>query len=304
MNGIIVIDKPAEFTSFDVVAVIRRITGQRKAGHTGTLDPNATGVLPVLLGRATKTQDLILDRNKAYTAGFRLGIRTDTLDIWGKVTQKYPSACKKEDILKVLPNFTGNIQQVPPMYSAVQKNGQRLYDLARKGIEVERDSRMITVYNLELTDFDDKTQSGTLSISCSKGTYIRSLIDDLGRALGTGAVMTALRRTYACGFSEQDSITLDRAKQLAENGELAANMRSVESMFMQCKSVTVSDSQARRFSNGGALDIGRTSLAGSKLNDGEIIRVKAGNNLFLGLAKVALDSKSLLVHYLNFVNNS
>ncbi len=296
MNGVLIIDKPAEFTSFDVIAVVRRATGQRKIGHTGTLDPNATGVLPILLGTATKAQDLILNHDKSYTAEFMLGKTTDTLDIWGSITKEMHSNVKKSDILSILPQFTGTIDQIPPMYSAIQKNGQRLYDLARKGIEIPRESRRITVYSLELADFDEKTQCGTLKISCSKGTYVRSLIDDIGRVLNTGAVMTALRRTQACGFTLDDCITLDRVTELAGNGELEAYVKSAESLFEQCRYICISDAQANRFSNGGALDIARTFLAKSTVKNGEIFRVKNRADKFLGLAAADTETGQLKIH--------
>lgn len=299
MNGILVIDKPKEFTSFDVIAVVRRITGQRKAGHTGTLDPNATGVLPVLLGSATKVQDLILNHDKTYEAEFSLGLTTDTLDIWGEVVSRCVSHHKKADLIEILPVFTGEIEQIPPMFSAVQKNGQRLYDLARKGIEVEREARKVTVYRLELLNFDEETQEGRLLVECSKGTYIRTIIDDIGKRLGCGAVMTELRRTEACGFSLEDSITLDKAKQLAQSGELRKYVRSVESMFAQCGYVAVTDAQAKRFSNGGALDISRTYLARVNVQDKDIYRVKTKDNRFLGLGIVDLKSGLLKIHFLN-----
>ena len=209
MNGVIVIDKPADFTSFDVIAVVRRLTGQRKTGHTGTLDPNATGVLPVLLGAATKAQDRIPNHDKSYLAQFRLGLTTDTLDIWGEVKTETPCCVTEDDVRSLLPRFSGEIMQVPPMYSALKKDGQRLYDLARKGVEVEREARPVTVYRLELVSFNSETQTGELAVSCSKGTYVRTLIDDIGQALGVGAVMTALRRTEACGFTLSDCVTLD-----------------------------------------------------------------------------------------------
>lgn len=301
MNGILIIDKPAEFTSFDVIAVLRRLLGQKKIGHTGTLDPNATGVLPILLGNATKTQDLILNHDKSYIAEFMLGKTTDTLDIWGTVTNEVQSCASKEDILNVLPEFRGVISQIPPMFSAVQKNGQRLYDLARQGIEVERESRQVTVYSLELAAFDEKAQCGTLEISCSKGTYVRTVIDDIGRRLGCGAVMTALRRTQACGFGLDDSITLEKAKSLVENGELENCVKSVESMFEQCGYVAVSDAQAKRFSNGGALDIARTYLAKLDVQDGQIFRVKNRRNEFLGLGRIDKEKGLLKIHYLCFL---
>lgn len=294
MNGVLLINKPTDFTSFDVIAVVRRLTGQRKAGHTGTLDPNATGVLPILLGSATKAQDLILNHDKSYTAGFRLGLTTDTLDIWGTVTGEKPSSVKKEELLSVLPDFRGEISQIPPMFSAVQKNGQRLYDLARKGVEVEREPRKVMVYSLELTEFDPQSQSGFLKLSCSKGTYVRTIIDDIGARLGTGAVMTSLVRTGACGFSLDECITLDEARQLAENGELEARLRSVESLFTELDELKISEQQSKRFSNGGALDITRTQLKNANLPDKTRLRIKnRATGEFLGLG--VTDSQSATV---------
>ncbi len=298
MNGIILIDKPMEFTSFDALAVVRRITGQRKIGHTGTLDPNATGVLPVLLGTATKTQDLILNHDKSYVADFKFGLTSDTLDIWGEVKELEKPEIKKEEVLALIPEFTGEIEQIPPMFSAIKKNGQRLYDLARQGIEVERESRKVNIYSLELLEFDENEQCGKISVSCSKGTYIRTLIDDIGRKLGTGAVMTALRRTSACGFSIDECITLEKLKEIAEKGEMDTQLRSVESLFAQCGYVAVSDAQAKRFSNGGALDIERTYLKRIEWTDGQIFRVKNHND-FLGLGIADKSSNLLKIYFQN-----
>ena len=297
MNGVLLIDKPKGFTSFDVIAVVRKLTGQRKTGHTGTLDPNATGVLTVLLGSATKAQDIILNHDKSYVAGFKLGLTTDTLDIWGTVTSMSESRVSRADVERLIPKFSGEIEQVPPMYSAVKKDGQRLYDLARRGIEVERKARKVTVYKLALTDFDEETQEGTLEISCSKGTYVRTIIDDLGTSLGTGAVMTALRRTFACGFSIDDCITLDDLKLLSEKGEAQTALRSVESLFYDCAEVKISDGQAKRFSNGGALDITRTALKKAEDIDGKIYRVKNADS-FLGLAKADTSAGLLKIYKL------
>lgn len=298
MNGVILIDKPMDFTSFDVIAVMRRISGQKKLGHTGTLDPNATGVLPVLLGCATKAQDLIVNHDKTYIADFRLGLTTDTLDIWGKVIAENESHITRDEILSVIPKFTGEISQIPPMFSAVQKNGQRLYDLARQGIEVERESRQVTVYKLELLSFDESTQSGQLEIACSKGTYVRTIIDDIGRELNVGAVMTALRRTVACGYDISECITLEKAKQLAEENALESYVRSVESLFESYGYCAVSEAQARRFLNGGALDIDRTYLKTIEVNDGDIFRVKDREHKFLGLGIVDLESRLLKIYKL------
>lgn len=287
MNGVLIIDKPQGFTSFDVIAVVRRLTGQRKTGHTGTLDPNATGVLPVLLGAATKAQDLIVNHDKEYLADFRLGLTTDTLDIWGKETARFDRRVTRAQIEALLPRFSGEIEQVPPMYSAVQQNGQRLYDLARKGVEVERQARRVTVYRLELTAFDETAQSGQLLVRCSKGTYVRTLIDDLGAALGSGAVMTALRRTFACGYTLDDCITLDELKVLAESGSIAQRLRSTESLFDTYSALSVSEAQAKRFQNGAPLDLSRTALRSRQPENGTVLRVKNPSGDFLGLGITA-----------------
>lgn len=281
MNGILLIDKPAGFTSFDVIAVVRKLTGQRKTGHTGTLDPNATGVLPVLLGSATKAQDLIPNHDKSYRADFKLGTTTDTLDIWGQVQTETESHVTQAELEAVLPRFRGEILQLPPMFSAVQKNGQRLYDLARQGIEVEREPRKVTVYRLELTAFDEAAQCGTLEIECSKGTYVRTIIDDLGNALGCGAVMTALRRVTACGYSLDECTPLETLRNMSTE-EISALVSPVESLFKEYRELSVSPAQAKRFSNGGALDAARTAFRNKNLNDKTILRVKSGDK-FLGL---------------------
>lgn len=298
MNGLILIDKPKDFTSFDVVAVMRKLSGQKKAGHTGTLDPNATGVLPILLGSATKAQDLIVNHDKTYVADFKLGITTDTLDIWGNVTADFDTKADLESVKKALLHFEGEIEQIPPMFSAIQKDGKRLYDLARQGIEVERESRKVTVYGITLLDFDESIQSGSLEISCSKGTYVRTVIDDMGRLLKTGAVMTDLRRTQACGFSVDECISLDEAKQLAETGRLESALHSVESLFDTYNMIKISQAQSKRFSNGGALDLNRTALKNQNVRDKTIFRVSDNNGGFIGLGIVDAENRLLKIYKL------
>lgn len=298
MNGVLLIDKPREFTSFDVIAVVRGLTGQRKAGHTGTLDPNATGVLPVLLGSATKAQDLIPNHDKKYIADFKLGITTDTLDIWGKELTRSESDITEEQLSAALEDFRGEIWQLPPMFSAVQKNGQRLYDLARKGIEVEREKRKVTVYSLTLLEFDRNTQCGQLEIFCSKGTYVRTIIDDIGAKLGVGAVMTDLRRVEACGFSIEDCVTLDELKKLKEQGEIFSALRSVEGLFFDYPVINISPMQAKRFSNGGALDISRTALRDKNPEDKQIFRVSENAAGFLGLGIVSKENNQIKIYKL------
>lgn len=298
MNGLILIDKPKDFTSFDVVAVMRKLSGQKKAGHTGTLDPNATGVLPILLGSATKAQDLIVNHDKTYVADFKLGITTDTLDVWGNVTADFDTKADLESVKKALLHFEGEIEQIPPMFSAVQKDGKRLYDLARQGIEIERESRKVTVYGITLLDFDESTQSGSLEISCSKGTYVRTVIDDMGRLLKTGAVMTDLRRTQACGFSVDECISLDEAKRLAETGRLESALHSVESLFDTYNIIKISQAQSKRFSNGGALDLNRTALKNQNVRDKTIFRVNDNNGGFIGLGIVDAENRLLKIYKL------
>lgn len=281
MNGIIIVNKPMDFTSFDAVAVTRKASKQKKIGHCGTLDPNATGVLPVLLGAATKAQDILPNHDKEYVAELKFGIETDTLDIWGEVIKEEQSNVTKEQFEEILKNFRGEIMQVPPMYSALKKDGQRLYDLARQGIEVKREARPVTVYSLTAEDFSEENQTAKIRVSCSKGTYIRSLIDDIGKALGTFAVMTALQRTSACGFTLENAITIEELKSLTPE-EIKAGLLPIERLFDSYREVTVSPAQATRFKNGGALGLERLRSLPKDSTDGEIFRVKHEDK-FLGL---------------------
>ncbi len=282
MNGVIVIDKPQEFTSFDVVAVMRRLCRTRKIGHTGTLDPMATGVLPILVGNATRAAELLPDTDKAYRAEFRLGLRTDTQDIWGKVQQESTFAVTAEQLDAACTPLRGDILQVPPMMSAIRQNGVRLYDLARQGIEVEREARPVHIAVLNVEAFDPEAGTGTLYVQCSKGTYIRTLIADMGEVLGCGAVMTALRRTTACGFALEDAITLEQAKQMAEDGTLEAQVRPVQTLFAELPGLRVTENQAKRFKNGGALAADRLHFH-KVPEDGALYRVQDPDKRFLGL---------------------
>ncbi len=293
MNGVIVIYKQKDFTSFDVVAVARGILREKKIGHSGTLDPMATGVLPVLVGRAAKAQSLLPDTDKEYTAEFTLGITTDTLDMTGTVLSRRECHVTKEEIETVLPRFRGNIMQVPPMYSAVQKDGVRLYDLARQGIEVQRQARPVCIDTLRLTDFDEETQSGRLLIACSKGTYIRVICDDIGKALGCGCVMTALCRTKACGFTLQDAVTLKELEQIKNDGRLEDVLRPTDSIFSCFAPAYISEKQAVRFSNGGALSLDRVKSVRNPEN-GTLYRVYGGQQ-FLGLGEADMEKGELTV---------
>lgn len=284
MNGFVILNKEVGLTSFKAAAALRRIFSEKKTGHTGTLDPMASGVLPVALGKATRFIDFIPAEDKGYTARFRFGITTDTLDITGNVLTEEKVSVTREDILGVLPLFTGEIEQLPPMYSAISKNGVRLYELARKGIEVEREKRTVTIYNIELTDYENDGEF-EIKVFCSKGTYIRSLIADIGEKLGTGAVMTALDRTLSNGFTTEQAKTAEEIEKLGESAVLG-----IDFPFMCYPSVTVTDAQARRFSNGGELSSDRLHIK----TVFSLYRVYSRNNDFLGLGEISEDAPDIL----------
>lgn len=218
-NGILIIDKPADWTSHDVVAKLRGIFRERRIGHGGTLDPMATGVLPIFVGRATRAVEFAAEGEKEYLAGLRLGTVTDTQDTTGTVTATHPVTADRAALEAVLPQFTGDILQIPPMYSAIKRQGQKLYELARRGQEVERDPRPITIHALEIADQLSPTDY-LLKVVCSKGTYVRTLCHDIGQALGCGGTMFSLRRTMAAGFSLQDAVTLDQVQQAEDPASL------------------------------------------------------------------------------------
>ena len=294
MTGIICINKPQEFTSFDVVAVIRRCFGTKKVGHGGTLDPMATGVLPVFVGGATKAVDIIPDTDKSYRGTFRLGLTSDTQDIWGEVTSVTDRRVSAEELSSVLERFRGDIMQVPPMYSALKVNGQKLCDLARQGIEVEREARPITVSRLEVTEFDGT--DGVIEVDCSSGTYIRTLIHDIGQALGTGAVMTALCRTRACGFSLSQCKTIEEVR-AADAQTLQSWLLPTEDVFAPLPRLELDEVQQRLYLNGVRLDAARLS---SRPETEQLCRVYAGGS-FVGLAKV--NSGDELVSVKRFSND-
>lgn len=289
MTGFVFLDKSENMTSFFAASRLRRIFSTKKVGHTGTLDPMATGVLPVAVGGATRFIDFIPDSDKAYRARFLLGKATDTLDITGAVLSEAEVNVKREDIEKLLPDFTGEIFQLPPMYSALKKDGVRLYDLARQGIEVEREKRKITVYSLSLTDYEGENEF-EIEVSCSKGTYIRTLIDDIGKRLGCGAVMTSLRRTSANGVDIAECITLEALNELAQEGRAQECLHSVDSILPYEK-IRVTDNQARRFSNGGELDAQRLKIS----PEPGFYRVYSHSGSFLGLGELTQDKTELKV---------
>ncbi|MBR3844266.1 MAG: tRNA pseudouridine(55) synthase TruB [Clostridia bacterium] len=289
MNGLVLINKPQDFTSFDVVAVMRRVLGTKKIGHTGTLDPMATGVLPLLVGKATRLCDRLPNGDKTYRATFRLGITTDTLDSTGKILSQAQSNITKEQLMAVLPSFTGDILQVPPMYSAISVNGVRLYDLARQGKTVERTPRPVHIDYITYLEGDEQNQTFTIEVACSKGTYIRSLIDDIGNALEVGATMTALCRTKACGFSLSQCIDLEKAREMTPEELLLPT----ELALQDVPAVRVTAPQAVRFQNGGSLDVKRLPL--SKHATG-YFRVYDPADQLLGLGLIEDDQLKIQCH--------
>ena len=226
-NGIVMIDKPADWTSMDVCAKLRGILKTRKVGHAGTLDPMATGVLPVFVGQATRGVSFAESGEKEYVATLRLGLVTDTQDTSGRMLEERDVTVTAAEVTAVLPQFTGDITQIPPMYSAIKIGGQKLYDLARQGREVERKARHITIYELEMTQRLSDTEY-QLRVRCSKGTYIRTLCHDIGQALGCGGCMAALRRTMAAGYTLSECRTMEEVQALGE-----AALRPVDTLFRQ-----------------------------------------------------------------------
>lgn len=281
MNGVLCINKPEGYTSFDVIARLRGMTKTRKIGHTGTLDPMATGVLPVLFGRAAKACDMLPDQNKRYTAVMRLGVVTDTQDRTGAVLQKGTVTATLAQVEAVLEHFRGIQMQTPPMYSAVQVGGVRLYDLARRGIEVERPARQIEVSMLELLSADEAENLYTLDIACSKGTYIRTICHDIGQRLGCGAVLESLCRTEACGFMLSDCLTLDEVQSLADAGEVEARLMPTEMLFSGLPKLYLTAQQSHYFFNGVRLDTHNLDIAA----ESDMLCVYDENRRFRAIAR-------------------
>ncbi|MGN1481384.1 tRNA pseudouridine(55) synthase TruB [Porcipelethomonas sp.] len=291
LNGIICVNKPEGFTSFDVIAKLRGILKMKRLGHSGTLDPMATGVLPVFAGSATKAVSILNDTDKSYLAGFRLGIVTDTQDITGKILEEKTVCADTESIERVAKLFRGNISQIPPMYSAVSVGGKRLYELARKGIEVERTPREITVDTFEIREFDEKSGEGRIAVACSKGTYIRTLIHDMGQELGCGAVMTSLVRTAACGFTLEDCYTLEEIQKLADENRVREILKSTEKLFEDYPALRLNAMKTKMYKNGVKLRL--SELAG--FDGQELVRIYSAENKFIGIAKADFENGVLRV---------
>lgn len=289
-SGIINIYKEKGFTSHDVVAKMRGILKEKKIGHTGTLDPDAEGVLPICIGKATKVVPYLTDADKCYEAVVRLGAYTTTEDASGEIIETFEVNVTKEQILEVIKSFEGSYTQIPPMYSAIKVNGVRLYELARKGIVVERPSREVTIMKCEWIEWIDET-SFKIRVDCSKGTYIRTLCTDIGKKLGCGAYMESLLRTRVGNFYLKDSITL---KTLEENKLHAASyIHTIESIFKHYEAVTIKSEYNKYLYNGNPLTL--KAVAYLPQTDQPFLRVYDEKGQFIGLYKVNAVTNQLVM---------
>ena len=298
MNGIIVVNKPKDHTSFDVIAILRKKLGQKKIGHMGTLDPMATGVLPILLGSTAKFQIFTEENEKEYIAEIIFGLTTTTWDIFGEKIEEKETKVSKKDLTEILPKFTGKIMQIPPMFSAIKKNGVKLCDLARKGKEIEREAREIEIKKLEILDFNEEKQTAKLKILCSKGNYIRSLCHEIGAALGAGACMGELTRTLSNSFKLEESTDLEKIKNMELNEIIENLVIPTDRLFKNNRAVNVSEEQAKMFKNGIAMKMKLLNI-GEEFEDGEILKIYQDKK-FIGLGKYNFSEK--IIKYLKAEN--
>ncbi len=287
MQGLLLINKPKDKTSFSVVAKIKWLFHQKRVGHTGTLDPMATGVLPVFIGRATALSEFLLSADKVYTATFRFGITTNTADITGDILSERKVELTEAEILYALDRFTGKITQVPPMYSAIKKNGVPLYKLARQGVKVDVPSREVTINFIKPVSKFANNEI-TVQVSCSKGTYIRSLCHDIGEYLGCGAALSALRRDETSGFTLAQCVNLDDLTPENATDFLIDEENAVKHL----REIKVSEKQAVRFSNGGQLSFERLNYSFDA--DGELLRIKYRDK-FLGVGIADLEKGQVAI---------
>lgn len=286
MLGLLLINKPSGITSFGAVAKIKRLSGEKRVGHTGTLDPMATGVLPILLGRATTLSSYLLNADKSYNACIRLGTVTDTGDITGNIISKSSVSCDNDDVIRTLEGFIGIQEQVPPMYSAIKQNGVRLYELARRGETAQIPVREIEVFSLNQTSRLNDNLEFDIETTVSKGTYIRALCRDIGESLGTGATLSALCRTKTAGFTLDMCVDLDNLTSENIGDYILPADRAVQYMTK----LTVTEKQAVRFSNGGKLSLDR--LKTESVYDGQLFRVYCGDR-FLGIGRADIHNNQL-----------
>ena len=272
MDGIINVYKEKGYTSHDVVAKLRGILHQKKIGHTGTLDPDATGVLPVCLGRATKVCELLTDKKKTYLAVVRLGVQTDTQDLTGSIVEEKEVQVTEEQIRQTAASFLGEYEQIPPMYSAVKINGKRLYELARQGKEVERKARKVHIYTCDIREIDLADNEFSMEVTCSKGTYIRTLCQDIGEKLGCGAAMASLVRLQVDRFELEDALTLERIESLQKENALVPFILPVDQLFDAYDKVVVEDKAVSYLQNGNKIN-GKYCQGDIPVEDGKRVRM-------------------------------
>lgn len=281
INGIINIYKEAGYTSFDVVAKLRGILKQRKIGHTGTLDPEAVGVLPVVLGNATKLVELLTDKKKEYVAELTLGITTDTQDIWGEVLSNNAVKCSEKQIEEIVKTFIGDIEQIPPMYSAIKVDGKKLYELARAGVTVEREKRPVTIYAIEILSIE--LPKVKLRVECSKGTYIRTLCHDIGESLGCGGTMSFLKRTVSGQFTLGNALTLNEVEECVKAGNILDVIIPTDVVFEDYAKATLKGELLRRAKNGNVLYVNELLSEISIEGKREKLRLYDEDNNFFAL---------------------
>lgn len=292
VNGIINIYKEAGFTSHDVVAKLRGIVKQRKIGHTGTLDPDATGVLPVCLGNATKLCDMLTDKSKEYEACMLLGVTTDTQDISGKILTESPVICTEEEARAAVLSFVGGYDQIPPMYSALKVNGKKLYELARNGIEIERQARRVEIPAIDILEC--KLPEIRFRVSCSKGTYIRALCADIGEKLGCGAVMKSLVRTRVGRFVIEEAWKLSEVESMVAEGSLLEHIVATDRVFMDCPKAQVKPEYEKALANGNKLYTNQINLEEKRsLESGMLVRVYSSRDIFTGVFTYVAEEKCL-----------
>ena len=290
VHGVLNINKPTGRTSHDVVDAVRRILGMQRVGHTGTLDPQATGVLPLCIGRATRIAQYLTQAEKEYEMTLRLGITTDTLDAEGKETSRSdPAGVTRQDVEAVLPRFSGEIRQVPPIYSAKKRQGERLYRLARRGEVVEREPVTVTVSALELLGFENPDVQ--LRVTCSKGTYARSLCDDIGRALGCGGHLHALCRTRSGRFALADAVTLDGLDERVRTGRLGDVLLPIVEALAHLPVARVAPEAGPLILHGNAVTAGMVAQFPSDVSRGRLVRVLGFRKQLLSLAEAAVGSE-------------
>jgi len=288
MDGVLNVLKPPGMTSFDVVAYLRSLLKQKKIGHTGTLDPGAVGVLPVCIGKATKTIEYLTDKDKEYRAELTLGIATDTQDSYGNVLKVCDVNFGKEEIINTIMSFVGDYCQVPPMFSAVKIEGKKLYELAREGITVERTPRKVTIHSINIIDIKDNKV--VFDVVCSKGTYIRTLCSDIGEKLGCGGHMSFLVRTRSGRFKLSDSLTLEEIYELSKENSIDNKLSPIEDVFEDLAMIDLIDTETKKLCNGAYV-----KLKDEHYRKGSIVRAYDEKGKFIGICEVLFIKGSLLL---------